>query len=223
MRAVVFDMDGLMFNTEDVYTAVGRRILQRRGREFTAELKDEMMGLRPQPAFEIMIRRCSLADTWQELAAESNRLFISLLPDRLAPMPGLLELLDALEGAGIPKAVGTSSCRELVEACLEPFQIERRFQFILTAEDVVNGKPHPEIYLTAARRFAVPPAEMAVLEDSQNGCLAGAAAGAFVVAAPGEHSRGHDFRAASLVVDGLADPRLYRALGMARQRPGEEG
>ncbi len=130
-------------------------------------------------------------------------------------MPGLLELLDALERAGIPKAIGTSSSRELVDACLEPFGMRRRFQFILAAEDIVNGKPHPEIYLTAARRFGVPPAEMAVLEDSQNGCLAAAAAGAFTVAVPAEHSREHDFSSASLVVDSLADPRLYRALGIA--------
>ena len=73
------------------------------------------------------------------------------------PMPGLLELLEALERAGIPKAIGTSSSRELVAACLQPFGMEGRFQFILAAEDIVNGKPHPEIYLTAARRFGVPP------------------------------------------------------------------
>ena len=130
-------------------------------------------------------------------------------------MPGLLELLDALERAGIPKAIATSSSRELVVACLEPFRMQGRFQFILAAEDIVNGKPHPEIYLTAARRFGVPPAEMTVLEDSQNGCLAAAAAGAVTVAVPGEHSRGHDFSSASLVVDSLADPRLYEALGIA--------
>ena len=62
--------------------------------------------------------------------------------------------------------------------------------------------------------MAAPPAEMAVLEDSQNGCLAAASAGAFTVAVPGEHSRQHDFSRASLVVDSLADPRLYKALGL---------
>ena len=212
MRVIIFDMDGLMFNTEDVYTAVGTELLRRRGREFTAELKNEIMGLRPRPTFEAMIRRCNLGDTWEELAAESNRLFLNLLGDHLAPMPGLLELLDALEQAGTPKAIGTSSSRELVDACLKPFGIQGRFQFILTAEDIVHGKPHPEIYLTAARRFGVSPAEMMVLEDSRNGCLAALAAGAFIVAVPGEHSREHDFSGVSLLVDGLADPRLYEML-----------
>ena len=82
-----------------------------------------------------------------------------------------------MERAAIPKAIATSSNRELVYACLEPFGLQKRFQFILTAEDIVHGKPHPEIYLTAARRFGVVPAEMMVLEDSQNGCLAAAVGG----------------------------------------------
>ena len=215
MRAVVFDMDGLMFNTEDVYTAVGTELLRRRGHTFTAELKNAMMGLRPQPACEAMIRHCGLGDTWQQLAAESNQLFLSLLGDRLTPMPGLLKLLDALERAGIPKAIGTSSSREVVDACLEPFNMQKRFLFILAAEDIACGKPHPEIYLTAALRFGAPPAEMMVLEDSQNGCMAAASAGAFTVAVPGKHSRDHDFSMASLVVDSLADPRLFRVLAAA--------
>ena len=77
-----------------------------------------MMGQRPQPSFELMIRRCQLTETWQQLAAESDQLFLSLLDARLAPMPGLYDLLDALERAGLPKAIATSSSRALVDACL---------------------------------------------------------------------------------------------------------
>jgi HAD superfamily hydrolase (TIGR01509 family) len=214
IRAVVFDMDGLMFNTEDVYTMAGAELLRRRGHEFTEASKHEMMGLQPRPSFEIMIRRYGLRETWEELAAESNRFFIGALQGRLSPMPGLMELLDALERAGVPKAIGTSSAGELADACLSPFNLRRRFQFVLTAEDIAHGKPDPEIYLTAARRFGVPPGETAVLEDSRNGCLAAVAAGAFAVAVPGEHSQGQDFSLASLIVESLADRRLYAALGI---------
>jgi HAD superfamily hydrolase (TIGR01509 family) len=170
--------------------------------------------MQPQPSFEIMIQHYNLPDTWQELAAETSGLFVRFLNGRPRVMPGLMELLDALERAGIPKAIGTSSCRELVTACLDPLDLEQRFQFVLTAEDISQGKPHPEIYLTAAKRFGVSPSEMLVLEDSENGCRAAAAARAFVVAVPGEHSRDHDFSMASLVADSLADPRLYLTLGM---------
>ena len=213
-RAVVLDMDGLMFNTEEIYTLVGIDLLGRRGCSFSDELKDQIMGLRPQATFDTMIRWHKLDESWEELARESNRIFAGLLDEHLAPLPGLFELLVVLERSEIPKAIATSSCRELAEACLRPFELGSRFEFILTAEDVTRGKPDPEIYLAAAKRLGLRPPETMVLEDSENGCRAAASAGAFTVAVPGEHSRGQDFSVASLVVDSLADARLYEALGM---------
>ena len=136
-----------------------------------------MMGRQPRPAFEAMIAWHQLSDTWEQLKAESEKVFLALLDDHLAAMPGLLELLADLERAGVPKAIGTSSARRLVDACLARLNLQGRFAFILAAEDVVHSKPDPEIYLTAARRFHVPAGEMAVLEDSTTGCRAAAAAG----------------------------------------------
>ena len=213
-RVVVFDMDGLMFNTEEVYSCVGEELLGRRGREFTSELKDAIMGFTPQATFEKMLDWHGLDEDWTAMRDESNEIFLGLLDDQLAVMPGLMDLLDALETAEIPKAIATSSDRRLVDACLSRFDFPPRFEFVLTAEDVTRGKPDPEIYLKAAERLGVSPGEMLVLEDSQNGCQAAAASGAFTVAVPGEHSRTHDFSVASLIVKSLADPRLYAALGI---------
>lgn len=201
-----------MFNTEDVYWEVGKRLLARRGHEFTRELSDAMMGRPPQPSFEVMIQRHSLTDTWQQLAAETEVLFVELLDGYLAPMQGLLDLLDALERAGIPKAICTSSSRCLLTVVLSRFSAEPRFQFTLTAEDIIHGKPNPEIYLKAAQEFRIDPREMLVLEDSEAGSRAAAAAGAFTVAVPGKHSANQDFRVASLIAESLADPRLYAVL-----------
>ncbi len=131
-------------------------------------------------------------------------------------MPGLMELLAALETAQIPKAIATSSDRFLAEACLGRFQLQDRFAFVLASEDVDQGKPDPEIYRTAAARLDLEPSRTLVLEDSENGCKAAAAAGSFAVAVPAEHSRRHDFSPASLVIDSLADPRLYETLRIDR-------
>ena len=203
-----------MFNTEDVYSVVGTELMRRRGREFCSGLKDAMMGLPPRATFEEMIRWHSLDETWEELAAESNGLFIEMLDDYLAPMPGLLDLLDALEAAAIPKAVTTSSSRHLAYTTLSRFDMDARFDFVLTSESITNGKPNPEIYLLAAERFAIPPDEMMVLEDSINGCRAGVAAGAFVVAVPNKHTAHQDFSLAAATVDDLASPTIYTALGL---------
>ena len=211
-RAVVFDMDGLMFNTEDVYYRVGTELLRRRGCQYTRDLSDAMMGRPPQACFERMIEWHALSDDWQSLARESEEIFVGLLDGYLAPMPGLLDLLDALESAGVPKAICTSSSRRLLDEILSRFAMQNRFRFTLTAEDITRGKPDPEIYLAAAGRFGIRPDEMLVLEDSQTGARSAAAAGALVVAVPCEHSAGQDFSAAAMVIESLADRRLYEAI-----------
>jgi len=113
------------------------------------------------------------------------------------------------------KGIATSSRRAFVERVLAKFNCQPRFSPILTSEDITEGKPHPEIYLTAAARLGIEPAEMLVLEDSQNGCRAAVAAGAITVAVPGAHSRRHDFTGAALVAESLADRRIYERLGIA--------
>jgi HAD superfamily hydrolase (TIGR01509 family) len=213
-RAVVFDLDGLMFNTEELYIDVGSELLRRRGKKFTRELLDKMMGRPSAVALRLMIQEHALDATVEELLAETDEIFPDILRTRLATMPGLMELLAALEASGIPKAIATSSRRSFVDRVLTPFQLHPRFAFILASEDITHGKPHPEIYLKAAERHGVSPQEMLVLEDSQNGCRAAVAAGAITVAVPGDHSRTHDFFGAALVAQTLADKRIYRLLGI---------
>lgn len=216
LGAVVFDLDGLMFNTEELYQHVGAEMLRRRGHEWTQELLDAMMG-RPTPvAMAIMIEHHALDDTVAGLTRETDEIFLSILDERLEPLPGLFELLGALEAHNIPKAIATSSGRAFVENVLSRFELVPRFTKILTAEDVTEGKPHPQVYQKAAAALGLTPAEILVLEDSENGCRAAIDAGAYAVAIPGDHSRNHNFTGAALVADSLADQRIYAALGIAR-------
>lgn len=214
-RAVVFDLDGLMFNTEELYQRVGSELLRRRGHVFTQQLLDLMMG-RPSPvALQIMIEHHTLDATVEQLLRETDEIFPPILDAHLAPMPGLVELLAAIERAALPKAIATSSRRAFLTGVLDRYGWQSRFDFLLASEDVTEGKPHPEIYLRAARRFDLAPGEMLVLEDSANGCRAAVTAGALTVAVPGAHSRTHDFSGAALVADSLTDPRIYTLLGLA--------
>src|SRR6059058_406184 len=154
-RAVVFDLDGLMFNTEELYQEVGAELLRRRGYVFTQELLDQMMGRPSHVALQLMIDTHTLRATVEELLAETDEIFPEILRTRLAPMPGLVELMTALEQRGISKAIATSSRRSFVEHVLGVFGYQPRFSPILTSEDITYGKPHPEIYLTAAQRLAI--------------------------------------------------------------------
>jgi HAD superfamily hydrolase (TIGR01509 family) len=203
-----------MFNTEELYQEVGSELLRRRGYVFTQELLDQMMGRPSHVALQLMIDTHTLKATVEELLAETDEIFPEILKARLAPMPGLVELLAALEKKAIPKGIATSSRRSFVERVLGTFGYEPRFSPILTSEDITHGKPDPEIYLKAAERLGIAPAEMVVLEDSQNGCRAAVAAGAITVAVPGEHSRRHDFSGVTLLADTLCDQRIYGLLGL---------
>ncbi|HEV3342620.1 MAG TPA: HAD family phosphatase [Pirellulales bacterium] len=213
--AAVFDLDGLLFNTEELYQQVGSELLRRRGHEFGAELLHAMMGRPARVALQMMIDYHALADTVETLSEETAEIFPAILDERLALMPGAADLLAALESADVPKAVATSSGRRFTRDVLGRFRLEPRFQFLLTAEDVVEGKPHPEIYLKAAARFGVAPGDIVVFEDSRNGCRAAVAAGTRAVAVPGGHSRTHDFSGATLIADTLADRRIYELLQIA--------
>ncbi len=214
LRAVVFDLDGLLFNTEELYQFVGGELLRRRGKVWDAELLRQIMGRPQRVVLQLMIDYHSLDATVDILAQETTEVFSMILHERLETMPGAPELLDALEIAGIPKAIATSSNRKFTENVLGQFQFAPRFRFILTGEDVTHGKPDPEIYQTAARNFGLAPSEMMVLEDSENGCRAAVAAGAFAVAVPAGHSRNHKFPGAAFEAETLRDVRIYDALGI---------
>ena len=175
---------------------------------------DAMMGRPGKVALQIMIDWHGLDATVEELRRESDELFVELLETRLAPMPGAGELLDAWENAGIAKAIATSSGPAFAGNVLTRANFIERFDFILTGEDVQQGKPHPEVYLTAARRFDSKPDEMMVLEDSVHGCRAAVEAGAYTVAVPAERNRQQNFTGAAFLADSLHDERIYRALGL---------
>ena len=212
IRGVVFDLDGLMFNTEELFHQAGDELLRRRGHRMTTRLLSLMMGRRARESFALLIEELGLIETVDVLLTESETIFRAMLETNLAPMPGLFELLEELENRGLPKAVATSSSRDYLEGILKRFTLLERFHFTLTAEDVTHGKPHPEIYLAAADRLELEPAELLVFEDSETGSRAAASAGAFVIAVPHDFSRDHDFSHVHQIAAGLDDPVIRRVL-----------
>ncbi|MGN6546949.1 MAG: HAD family hydrolase [Aureliella sp.] len=215
IAAVAFDMDGLLINSEELYFDVFDELLQRRGKRYTHDLRRSMMGLPAPMAFQVLISNAELTDDIAELEEECDEIFAGVLPDRLATMPGVVELLDMIELRGLPHCVVTSSRRSFAVDSLSAVGVIERFDFIITAEEVKRGKPYPDIYLAAAARMQVEPSRMLVLEDSQHGVRAALAAGACTVAVPGDHSRDHDFSGVYRIANTLADPLIAELLRRA--------
>ena len=214
LRAIAFDMDGLLASSEDVYERVGTETLSRRGKTFEDDLRHKMMGLPAPVSLQVMIDWHQLDDTVEDLAAESEAIFWEVAGEDLRPMPGVPEMFDAIDEADIPRGVVTSGSRDYAERILTIIGVRERLGFVITADDITQGKPHPEPYLKAAAQHGVEPAEMLVLEDSHNGTRAGVAAGAYTVAVPSPHTTGHDFSGVQFVADTLRDPRIAAALGL---------
>lgn len=212
LRAVVFDLDGIIANTEDLYEQAGEMVLRQRGKTYDDELREKIMGRPVVDAIQIMIDCHSLSDTVDGLMHECAELLQQLIATSLAPMLGAVSLINDLQAANIPIAVATSATPEYADNVLTRLNLKQRFRFILTAADIHRGKPDPEIYLLSADLLGIAPPQMIVLEDSANGCRAAVGAGAFTIAVPNRHTRNHNFSGARFIADTLNDPRIRQTL-----------
>ncbi|MDR1491297.1 MAG: HAD family phosphatase [Planctomycetaceae bacterium] len=213
IKAVAFDLDGLMFDTEKNNYRVNCELMRRRGREYTDELCQAVMGTPPKASFMMMIQWYSLNDAWQEMQKESDAIFLKLIEEEgVEPMPGLFELLNEIERRKIPKCICTSNTPYFARLILDAYNMAPRFDFILTSQDIVHGKPNPEVYLKAAERFEIEPSSLMVFEDSVQGSLAARSAGAFTVVVLADHNKTQHFPHASRIVHQLNAPEILGIL-----------
>jgi HAD superfamily hydrolase (TIGR01509 family) len=215
VRAVAFDLDGILIDTEPLFAEAVRRYLRRRGIPFDPAFMLTIMGTPDHQAVPAFIRTYRLTDPPQAVAGELWRDFLEAAGPGPAPLlPGVGDLLGRLRTAGIPSAITTSSGRVFVERMFAPHGLMPHFRFVLAAEDVTHGKPDPEIYRTAARRFGVEAGGMVVIEDSPNGLAAAKAAGARCVVVPHGSSPLERLRTADAIVPRLDAAELFELLGV---------
>lgn len=212
IQAVIFDMDGLMFDTESLFSIVHSEIAEKRGKKFTLELKSKMMGQKALHAVEILLDGLGLHENAEDVLREQTVRYVELLKTESRAMPGLFEFIEFLEQWRLRKGIATSSIRPWVDILLDKFKIKNSFEFIITGDQVKRGKPHPDLYLKAVKAVNLPAHSCLVLEDASNGVRAAKAAGCFTVAVPSQFTRNQDFARADLIVDGLMDKKLIEAL-----------
>jgi len=204
MRAIVFDMDGLMIDSEKIYWAVGREI----GREFGKQVKDEtlgrMMGRSPLDSVILFAKETGIEMDPKALHEMREARVLDALKAGVDPMPGLMEVLQRFKPR-FKLGIATSAPRYMVDVILGGLKITHYFDAIQTSDDVKEGKPAPEIYLKAFARLGVPPAEGFVLEDSSNGTKAGKRSGAYTIAVPSTYTKDQDFSMADEVAGNLLD------------------
>jgi putative hydrolase of the HAD superfamily len=202
LSAVVFDFDGLIFDSETPEYESHRQVFERAGVELTLDEWCNQIGVwaagHDEGWAEQLIVRALSAPTRDDYLAAKRRIFQEVMPRE--PMRGIRELLEALAGAGVAAAVASTSPARWVVPSVERLGLTPHFAAIVTGDDVKRRKPAPDVYLEAARRVGADPSESVALEDSAPGITAAKAAGMKVVAIPHWLTERHDLSAADLRV-----------------------
>ena len=186
IEAVVFDLDGVIADTEQVWDDVRERLVRERGGRWHERAQADMMGMSSPEWSAYMHDELGLAETPAEINDEVVRLMLARYRDGVPLLDGAVGAVERLADA-FPLAVASSSNRPLIEAVLDAAGIAGRFAATVSSEEVARGKPAPDVYLEAARRLGVAPERCAAVEDSANGLRSAHAAGMRVLALPNAH------------------------------------
>ena len=185
VRLVIFDMDGLMFDTERIAVDSWRHAGDQLGFAISPEMIIETIGLNRKDTKAMLLRHLTDGFPYEEARRHRIRYAEETIAINGVPVKeGLFELLDDLDAAGILKAVGTSTERARAQNLLELAGIRDRFDVIVCGDDVERGKPWPDIFLAAAAKLGCDPAACMVLEDSESGLTAAHRAGMLPVLIP---------------------------------------
>lgn len=177
LEAVLFDMDGVIIDSEPLWSDAEKQLLARRNLPYSPSLKTAMMGRDARGAVGYLIEHYSLTESLGELIEERNQLIAELFKEHLKAIPGALDLVRSVIAAGILTGLVSSSPKPLVELALEKLVTTGLFDLTLSGDQVVRGKPAPDIYITAAEKLGVKPEYCLVIEDAPHGVAAAKDAG----------------------------------------------
>ncbi len=209
-RAVVFDNDGLLLDTEPCWTRAQSEVFARRGRIFDLQAKRALVGTAPQTAAMVLERLLEAPGSGAALSAEMYDIALSAIADGAAPRPGAIELVTELRSR-MPIAVASNAPRRHLLAGLRRARLEDAFTQTVTVEDVERPKPAADLYTRACELLDVRPSDAVAFEDSPPGVAAARAAGLFVIGIPSVAGVALE---ADLVASSLADRAVRDVVGL---------
>jgi HAD superfamily hydrolase (TIGR01509 family) len=183
IEAVIFDLDGLLLDTEEVWDEVREALVHERGGRWHERAQADMMGMSSLEWSRYMHDELGLTERPEDISAEVVRRMLARYRERLPIVEGAVEAVGRL-AARWPLGLASSSNRELIEAALDEGGLASFFGVAVSSEEVARGKPAPDVYLEAARQLGVDPARTAAIEDSGSGLRSAEAAGMRVIAIP---------------------------------------
>jgi HAD superfamily hydrolase (TIGR01509 family) len=184
--AVMFDLDGVLLDSEQLWNAIKKELVEETGGSWREEAERAMMGMSSPEWSGYMHDELGVPMTAGEINREVVRRIARRYREQLPLLPGAIEAVRAL-AARWPLGLASSSNREIIDLFLEVAALRDSFKATVSSEEVSRGKPAPDVYLEAARRVGVAPGGCVAVEDSSNGLRAAAAAGMTLIAVPNPH------------------------------------
>lgn len=185
VESVIFDMDGLMFDTERFYFEANQHVLNNMGYDFQLEDYQNVVGMSGQAFMDGMLEILPDEESYHQFIQAADDYFLELVKERHVPIkPGLYELIDYLEEEGILRSIASSSDRVLIDHFLEQTSLQSSFDHVVAGDQVQHVKPHPEPYLKVWKKTGVRKDRTWVLEDSISGVRSAKAAGLHVILVP---------------------------------------
>jgi HAD superfamily hydrolase (TIGR01509 family) len=206
IEAVVFDLDGLLLDSEQLWDEVREELARERGGRWHDRAQRDMMGMSSPEWSRYMHEVIGLPEPPEEISAEVVRRMMERYREHLPLLPGAREAVERI-AAHWPLGLASSSNRELIDLALEQGDLAQFFRATVSSEEVEHGKPAPDVYLEAAQRLGVDPTRTVAVEDSHNGIRSAKAAGKRVIAIPNPYFPPDEeaLAQADVVLDSLAE------------------
>ncbi len=184
IAGVIFDMDGLLVDSEIIWHEIEDQFFADRGVNYANADRQMVIGMRVDEFMLTLKNHFGMSDTVESMVTDLNARMALAIPDRVQPRPGARRLIAYLQENGVPMAVASNSSREIIEVTIGAMGWLDTLPVRCTGDDEPAGKPAPDVYLTAARRLGVDPTRCLGLEDSPRGARAVVAAGMICGAVP---------------------------------------
>ncbi len=204
IKALIFEMDGLMIDSERLYFQAEEDMSKKFGVQLREKTLWKMMGTKPIEGLAIFVKDLQLPISAQEALDMRNKVMRKKLQTELEPMPGLFHILETFSNR-FKLAVCTGAQEEFLNIVVDSLKIRNKFDVLQSSDGIAKGKPEPEIYLKTCKKLRVNPQDCFVLEDSANGVTAGKKAGCTVIAIPSEYTQSQDFTSADFVASDLRE------------------
>jgi HAD superfamily hydrolase (TIGR01509 family) len=202
---VIFDMDGLMIDSEPVHQKAYDAVLQRFGKGLTEEENNRLyVGISDKDITEDLVQRHGLPVSPAELEEAKHHAYLELV-EHILPQEGLMELLNKLQDRNYKMAIASSSPLSHIQVVLDALHAGEYFSAYFSAEQVEHGKPAPHLFLLAAQEIGSNPAQCLVLEDAPSGIAAAKAASMYSFAIPSRETKGADFSNATVRLNSLVE------------------